>query len=214
MPDIRGLGYLEVQTRDLARWRELTVDCLGFAVGNGPDPDALYLRMDERRSRLVVRPGEDDRVLAVGWEVRDQFALAAISDRVIASGTGVKELTPEVCDERGVEAGITFADPAGTPVEVFFAPLLDHSPVVTGMAQHFVTEEQGMGHVVLPTLEMEDTVAFYTEVMGFLPRGAMKLGAPPKGRAAQRVRFMGVTPGTTAWPSSVRRTVRSRAWCT
>lgn len=192
MPDIRGLGYLEVQTRDLARWRELTVDCLGFAEGSGPDPDALYLRMDERRARLVVRPGEQDRVVAVGWEVRDQFALATVARAVAASGTGVKELTPEVCDERGVEAGIAFTDPAGTPVEVFFAPLLDHDPVITGMAQQFVTGEQGMGHVVLPTLDMEQTVTFYTEVLEFWPRGAMKLSGTKAGEAARRVRFMGV----------------------
>ena len=78
MSDIRGLAYLEVQAADLNRWREFALEGIGWARGRGPDADALYLRMDERRARLIVRPGEADRVLAVGWEARDQFALARV----------------------------------------------------------------------------------------------------------------------------------------
>ncbi|MFC7886254.1 VOC family protein [Streptomyces sp. NPDC057376] len=192
MTQIRGLGYLRVQTRDVDRWRELTVDALGFAEGSGPDPDGLYLRMDERRSRLTVLPGDGDRVLSVGWEVRDQFALAAVGRAVEASGTPVKMLSQEEADDRGVEAAIAFEDPAGVPVEVFFAPILDHSPVLTGLGQRFVTGGQGMGHVVLPTTAMDDTVAFYTEVLGFLPRGGIRLSGQAPDAPPRRVRFMGV----------------------
>ncbi|MEU3734336.1 VOC family protein [Streptomyces sp. NPDC033538] len=192
MTQIRGLGYLRVQTRDIDRWRELTVDALGFAEGTGPEPDGLYLRMDERRARLVVLPGDGDRVLSVGWEVRDQFALAAVGRAVEASGTAVKLLSQEEADDRGVEQAIAFEDPAGVPVEVFFAPILDHSPVLTGLGQRFVTGGQGMGHVVLPTTAMDDTVAFYTEVLGFLPRGGIRLSGQAADAPPRRVRFMGV----------------------
>lgn len=188
MTEVRGLGYLHVQSTDVARWRDLAVDALGFAVGSGPHPDGLYLRMDERRARLAVLPGETDRVLAVGWEVRDQFALDSVARAVEASGTAVKTLSQAEVDERGVEACVAFDDPAGTPTEVFFGPVLDHSPVVTNLGQSFMTGQQGMGHVVLPTTAPEETCRFYTEVLGFLPRGAFRIsGEPP-----MRVRFMGV----------------------
>jgi 3,4-dihydroxy-9,10-secoandrosta-1,3,5(10)-triene-9,17-dione 4,5-dioxygenase len=186
MTGIRALGYLRVQTTDIARWRELTVDALGFAEGTGPAPGGLYLRMDERSARVIVLPGETDQVLSVGWEVRDQFALAAVGAAVEAAGVAVKPLSAEECADRAVERAITFADPAGVPVEVFFGPLLDHSPVLTSLGQRFVTGAQGLGHVVLPTTAMEETVTFYTEVLGFLPRGAMKMGP------AARIRFMGI----------------------
>lgn len=192
MTQIRGLGYLRVQSRDLPGWRELAVDALGFAEGSGSQPDGLYLRMDERKARLIVLPGEADRVLSVGWEVRDQFALAAVQRAVEASGIPVRMLSPDEADERDVEAAIRFEDPAGTPVEVFYAPVLDHSPVLTGLGQEFVTGSQGMGHVVLPTTAMEETVAFYTEVLGFLPRGAIKIGGRVQGGVYPRVRFLGV----------------------
>ncbi|MBE2997099.1 VOC family protein [Nocardiopsis sp. HNM0947] len=191
MTQIRGLGYLRVQTaQDLGRWRELLIDSLGFAEGTGPDPEGLYLRMDERKARLAVLPGETDRVLSVGWEVRDQFALAAVGRAVEAANTPVRMLSQKEADERGAEQVLTFDDPAGTTVEVFFGPVLDHSPVVTTLAHRFVTGAQGMGHVVLPTPNFEETVEFYTEVLGFLPRGAVRVdgGEGP----AVRLRFMGV----------------------
>ncbi|QFG24460.1 VOC family protein [Actinomadura sp. WMMB 499] len=190
MTHIRGLGYLKVQTQHIERWRELTIGALGFAEGSGPDPDGLYLRMDERRHRLAVLPGDTDRVLAIGWEVRDQFALAAVREDVEKAGVEVTELSRRECADRGAEAVIAFRDPGGTPVEVFFGPILDHSPVRTGQAQKFVTGAQGMGHVVLPTPRQPDAVKFYTEVLGFLPRGAFN--ASPDPEAPLRIRFMGV----------------------
>ena len=192
MTEIRGLGYLRVQTRDIERWRELTVEALGFAETTGPNPDGLYLRMDEREARLIVLPGETDRVLAVGWEVRDQFALAAVGRAVEAAGTAVKVLSEDECRERRVDSAIAFDDPSGTRLEVFFGPVLDHDPVRTKWMQHFVTGDQGMGHVVLPTTNFDEVEVFYTEVLGFLPRGAVKVSKQEPGRKPRRVRFMGV----------------------
>ncbi|NKY51316.1 VOC family protein [Nocardia vermiculata] len=192
MTELRGLGYLKVQATDIERWRELTVGALGFAEGSGPDPDGLYLRMDERSARVIVLPGDTDEVLAVGWEVRDQFALATVGRAVEASGVPVKMLSAGEAADRAVEQALTFTDPAGVTVEVFFGPVLNHSPVLTGSGQKFVTGRCGLGHVVLPTTAMEDTVSFYTEVLGFLPRGAMKVGAPAEDGSSARIRFLGV----------------------
>lgn len=192
MTELRSLGYLKVQATDIARWRELAVGALGFVEGEGPQADGLYLRMDERSARVIVLPGETDQVLSVGWEVRDQFALSAVGRAVEAAGITVKVLSPAESADRTVEQAITFTDPAGVPVEVFFGPELDHSPLLGSLGQRFVTGPQGLGHVVLPTTAMEETAAFYTEVLGFLPRGAMKVGPPTEDGAAPRIRFMGI----------------------
>ncbi|MFB4319160.1 VOC family protein [Actinomadura sp. 21ATH] len=186
MTHLKGLGYLKVQTQHIDRWREFAVEGLGFAEGKGANPDGLYLRMDERRSRLQLVPGDTDRVLAIGWEVRDQYALAAVREAVEKAGIEVTALTPEEADERDAEEVIAFKDPGGTPVEVFFGPVLDHSPLLTGNAQKFVTGSMGMGHVVLPTPNFAEVTTFYNEVLGFLPRGAMKVGP------GVRIRFMGI----------------------
>jgi 2,3-dihydroxybiphenyl 1,2-dioxygenase len=75
--------------------------------------------------------------------------------------------------------------------EVFFGPALDHSPVVTPFGSTFVTGTQGLGHVVLPTMDPAGAFAFYSEVLGFKPRGAMRLPAPPE-FGPLRIRFFGV----------------------
>ena len=77
MADIKSLGYIKIQTSDIDRWRSFAFDVLGFAQGSGPDPDALYLRMDERPARIIVVPGDTDQVVHVGWEVRDGLGAAA-----------------------------------------------------------------------------------------------------------------------------------------
>ncbi len=157
----------------------------------GPDPDALYLRMDERAARVVVVPGETDQVITVGWEVRDGAALRAVVRALEAADIGVERLSPEEADSRRAEEVVAFTDPAGTPVEVFHGPVLDHSPVVTPYGARFVTGAQGLGHVVLPVTDPEGAFTFYTEVLGFRPRGAFRIPAPPE-FGPMRVRFLGI----------------------
>ena len=191
MADIKSLGYIKIQTADIDRWRSFAFDVLGFAQGSGPEEDALYLRMDERPARIIVVPGDSDQVVHVGWEVRDGAALQRVREKLEGSGVAVKPLSIEEADARRVEDVIAFTDPTGTTTEVFFSPALDHSPVVTPFGARFVTGTQGLGHVVLPTMDTAGAFAFYTELLGFLPRGAMRLPAPPE-FGPLRIRFFGV----------------------
>jgi 3,4-dihydroxy-9,10-secoandrosta-1,3,5(10)-triene-9,17-dione 4,5-dioxygenase len=189
--DLKSLGYITVSTNDVDRWRRFAFDVLGFAEGKGPDPSALYLRMDERAARLVVVPGKTDRVLTVGWEVRDQPALRRVKAALDGAGVPFKQLSADEAETRRVEEVISFEDPAGTAVEVFHSAVLDHSPVITPFGARFVTGDQGMGHVVVPATNPDGLFDFYTEVLGFRSRGAFRVPLP-KEFGAVRVRFLGV----------------------
>ncbi|MGN5237933.1 biphenyl-2,3-diol 1,2-dioxygenase [Rhodococcus sp. SJ-3] len=191
MPDLKALGYVKVQTNDMDRWRTFAFDVLGFAPGSGPDPDALYLRMDERAARIVVVPGDTDEVVAVGWEVRDHAALQRVTEKLELAGVAVKRLSLEEADARRVEEVITFQDPSGAVLEVFHGAVLDHSPVVTPFGARFVTGTQGLGHAVLPVTDPDASFEFYTETLGFLPRGAFRLPTPPE-VGPMRIRFLGI----------------------
>ncbi|MGW0179096.1 biphenyl-2,3-diol 1,2-dioxygenase [Nocardia sp. NPDC003345] len=191
MTDIKGLGYVQIQTTDLPRWRQFAFEVLGFAEGSGPDENALYLRMDERAARLTVVAGDTDEVVRIGWEVRDGAALRRVREAVSKAGITVEQLSQEDADARRVEEAITFTDPAGATLEVFYGPILDHSPVVTPFGARFVTGAQGLGHVVLPTMDPNGAFEFYTDVLGFLPRGAFRIPAPPE-FGPMRIRFLGV----------------------
>jgi 3,4-dihydroxy-9,10-secoandrosta-1,3,5(10)-triene-9,17-dione 4,5-dioxygenase len=189
--DLKSLGYVKVQATDIPRWRQFAFDVLGFATGSGPDENTLYLRMDERAARIIVVPGDTDKIVTVGWEVRDHAALERVKAALDAAGVPFKELSLEEADARRVEEVIAFDDPAGTSTEVFHGAVLDHSPVVTPFGARFVTGEQGLGHVVLPALDVPGLFQFYTEVLGFAPRGAFRVPTPPE-FGPVRVRFLGL----------------------
>ena len=105
---------------------------------------------------------------------------AASASRPALDGAGVpfKELSLAEADARRVEEVIAFDDPAGTPLEVFHGPVLDHSPVVTPFGARFVTGDQGLGHVVLPALDVPGVVRLLHRGTGIpVPRRVPGAGA-------------------------------------
>jgi len=78
MASVTQLGYLGIGVSDLARWEQFAANVLGLEV-NGADADgSIFLRMDEYHHRFILRPGGEDDLAFVGWEVRDQVALNEI----------------------------------------------------------------------------------------------------------------------------------------
>jgi 3,4-dihydroxy-9,10-secoandrosta-1,3,5(10)-triene-9,17-dione 4,5-dioxygenase len=63
---IRSLGYLRIESTDVAHWREYGLKVLGMTEGKGITDGALYLRMDDFPARLVIVPGEHDRLAEAG----------------------------------------------------------------------------------------------------------------------------------------------------
>lgn len=88
---IKALGYMRIEATDVAAWREFGLKVLGMVEGSAPDnvgiPGALYLRMDDFAARLVIVPGEQDRVLVSGWEVADAPALQNVRESLSKAGS-------------------------------------------------------------------------------------------------------------------------------
>jgi 3,4-dihydroxy-9,10-secoandrosta-1,3,5(10)-triene-9,17-dione 4,5-dioxygenase len=188
---IRSLGYLRIESADIAAWREFGVRMLGLVEGRGPEEDALYLRMDDFPARLVIVPGPSDRLLASGWEVAGSDELAAVRRALADAGVAVKAGTPDELAARRVGQMLRFDDPAGNAVEVFCAAALEHRPAVSPYGNQFVTGDMGLGHVVLPVAGAQDAaLAFYTDLLGFRLRDSMRMPAE----------FVGGQPGDPpAW---------------
>jgi 3,4-dihydroxy-9,10-secoandrosta-1,3,5(10)-triene-9,17-dione 4,5-dioxygenase len=189
MTQIRSLGYLRIEASNPAAWREFGTRLLGMTEGRGPEPDAVYLRMDDFPARLVIVPGEADRLLATGWEVAGEADLAEFARALEAAGVPAKVGTSSDLEHRRVAGLLRFDDPSANPVEVFCGAALDNRPAFCPYGISFVTGEQGMGHVVLPAADDAVTLAFYTDVLGFRLRDTMEFGSPPT-----RMRFLGCNP--------------------
>jgi 3,4-dihydroxy-9,10-secoandrosta-1,3,5(10)-triene-9,17-dione 4,5-dioxygenase len=194
---IRSLGYLRIESADLGAWREFGVRVLGMAEGRGPDPGALYLRMDDFPARLVILPGERERLLASGWEVAGEDALAEVERALANAGVAVKTGTAEQLAERRVGQLLSFDDPSGNTLEVFSGAALEHRPVGSTYGNRFVTDGLGLGHVVLPVTGDESALRFYTQVLGFRLRDSMRMAPELLGRPAGPplwMRFLGCNP--------------------
>ncbi|WP_020657921.1 iron-dependent extradiol dioxygenase HsaC [Amycolatopsis benzoatilytica] len=195
---ISSLAYLRIEATDMAAWREYGLKVLGMVEGSGTDPNALYLRMDDFPARLVIVPGERDRLSVAGWEAANAAELADIRARLDAASVPYKEGTPEELADRRVTEMVRFADPSGNTLEVFHGVALQHRRVVSPYGHRFVTGEQGLGHVVLSTHDDAAALAFYRDVLGFRLRDSMRMppqmvGRPADGEPAW-LRFFGCNP--------------------
>ncbi len=195
---IRSLGYLRLEATNVAAWREYGLKVLGMVEGSGSTDGALYLRMDEFPARLVVVPGDHDRLLQSGWETANAAGLQAIRSALDVEGTPYKEATAQELADRRVDEMIVFDDPSGNTLEVFHGAALEHRRVVSPYGHEFVTERQGLGHVVLTTRDDMESLHFYRDVLGFRLRDSMRL--PPQlvgrepGDPPAWLRFFGVNP--------------------
>jgi 3,4-dihydroxy-9,10-secoandrosta-1,3,5(10)-triene-9,17-dione 4,5-dioxygenase len=207
---IRSLGYLRFESADIGAWREFGVRVLGMVEGRGPDPGALYLRMDDFPARLVIVRGEREVLLAAGWEVAGPGDLAAVARALEEAGVPAKAGTAAELADRRVAQLLRFDDPAGNAVEVFCGAALEHHPAVSPHVTRFVTGGQGLGHVVLPAAAdgpgnggtagdagSEPALRFYTEVLGFRLRDSMRMAPELFGRPPGPplwMRFLGCCP--------------------
>jgi 3,4-dihydroxy-9,10-secoandrosta-1,3,5(10)-triene-9,17-dione 4,5-dioxygenase len=195
---ILSLGYLRISSTDVAAWRTYGLKVLGMLEGKGLVDGALYLRMDDFPARLVIVPGEADRLLASGWECANEEGLRRVAARLDAAGVPYEEAGAQILADRRVAGLISFMDPSGNTLEVFHGAALEHRRVVSPYGHRFVTGEQGLGHVVLSTDDDEASLRFYRDVLGFRLRDSMRLppevvGRPSDGPPAW-LRFFGCNP--------------------
>lgn len=162
--DIRGLGYIGIGVRDVHQWRTYA-ELLGAMVSD--DGAGLRLRIDERPFRVLVGEGPDELAFA-GWELPDAAALEHAAAELMAAGITTDAASAEECERRRVRGLVRAMDPGGFALELFHGPIHDHEPFIspTGVSG-FTTGTLGMGHIVLGTPQPAESVAFYTDVLGF-----------------------------------------------
>lgn len=169
MSAISSLGYLGLGVKDLAAWEKFATQILGLQSAGATEDGTLRLRMDEYAYRFALHQDDADDLSYIGWEVADAAALREVADRVRAAGVAVEAGSAELAAARGVAELVRFNDPNGIPSEAFYGPSVEfekpfHSPrAISG----FKTGEQGLGHLVVATADLDKSVKFYTEVLGF-----------------------------------------------
>lgn len=186
MSEISTLGYVVCKAKNLDEWEGFAKNILGLQIGERSD-DALALRMDERALRVLIERGDDDDLVALGWELETSEALEARVKHVRERGVEVVEASAEVARSRRVERLCYCVDPNGVRHEFAFGPTLSpisepfNSPLLAGPG--FETGRLGVGHVLEVARDYAQSVSFFTDVIGL--------------RISDYIRDSGVFPGVT-----------------
>lgn len=167
---ISGLGYIGIGVSDLDHWRAFaTSEVLGLQESEvGPD-GTVYLRMDEYHHRLALTPTGEDDVVYVGWEVPTAEDLQTMANHLDESKIPYEKATPEELEHRKVVSMIKLREPGGAQTEIFHGPLVSWekpfhpTTPITG----FNTGALGMGHMILFQKNLQESINFYRDIMGF-----------------------------------------------
>lgn len=172
---VSSLGYVRVEAIDLDPWRAFARDSIGLMT-SAASGRALYLRSDERPFRFLIHRGTRDRYLAAGFEIRDEKTYEATLERLARADIAVERGSDTEARIRCVNAFATCKDPSGNALELYHGRVVEAS-VFTSPAgvSGFVGGDLGMGHVVLPAMQLDATRAFYHELLGFGDTDEMRM---------------------------------------
>lgn len=166
MSAIESLGYLGLGVKDPAAWENFATEILGLQSVTRDGRNTL--RMDEYAFRFALEKDDSDDIAYAGWEVADANALREVAERLRAIGVEVQTVSADDAASRCVTEMIRCSDPFGLKCEAFYGPLIEtarfRSPrPISG----FVTGQQGLGHIVIGAPDMQKSISFYTEGLGF-----------------------------------------------
>jgi 3,4-dihydroxy-9,10-secoandrosta-1,3,5(10)-triene-9,17-dione 4,5-dioxygenase len=167
MVKIDALAYVVAESTDVSKWQQFGEQVLGVATAEAPD-GGLYLKMDERRFRIVVVKGKEDRYHASGWEVANEQAFAAALAALKKAGVEVVPGSEALRKARCVQDLASFTDPSGNRHEISWGYSTDFQRFVSPVGvEGFITGEHGVGHTVLPAPQFDATWALFRDVLGF-----------------------------------------------
>ena len=120
MVALNNLRYVRLGTRDAGVAVKFATEIIGLQHA-GEDGGSIYLRSDERDHTLVYTPG-DPHDHTVGFEVANERALDAAASELDNAGHAVRAGSAVECEQRRVDAFVTFKEPTGTHIDLVARP--------------------------------------------------------------------------------------------
>lgn len=189
---VAAIGYLRIESTDSTAFMAFATQVLGLMDAPREDGGgARFLRMDQHPFRFMLQPGEQDRLLAIGLECRDAAQWQSTCDRLVAAGYELHSGAAVEAERLCVSQFVSLRDPSGNTLELYHGRKLDYRPFNSPAGvRRFITGtggagDMGFGHAVIPAPDIEQTAAFYTDLVGLAVCDVLHLLTPPS-----RVVFM------------------------
>lgn len=168
MREIQQLGYMGFEVSDLGAWEQFATGILGMTLGRRQKDGGFSLRIDDYKQRFFVTPGLADDLAYVGLEVAGPAEMQAVADRVRAAGVAVTPASDTEAVARDVAGYVWFKEPGGVRFEVYYGGQKTAEPLSTKVVEKgFKTGDLGLGHFVLRANDLEETLKFVLDVLGF-----------------------------------------------
>ncbi|MCU4347717.1 VOC family protein [Acinetobacter lactucae] len=165
---ISNLGYLVIEVKDLNIWAKFAIETIGLNIGQVTD-ESINLRMDELESRVFLKSGHADDLIAVGWEFEDESKLITYIAQLSKQGVKTVEADTELLAKRYVEKMFMLTDETGLRHEFYFcAARAQKNDGFTSkkITQGFKTGRLGVGHFVVADDMSGKLTDFYKNVLG------------------------------------------------
>lgn len=190
--DIRGLGYVIAQATDLEQWRKYGTQVLGLMEAPESTDDTLFLKLDERAYRIAVEKSDRNSFGVSGWEVANLAAFEQAVSELEAADVDITLGMEAEAQLRKVQTLVKFSDPEGNRHEIFWGPASDFTRFISPVGvRKFVTNDLGLGHVVLPATAFDRCRDFYVNVLGFGLSDLMNVRfTPDPEEPAKRLHFL------------------------
>ncbi len=185
MSGIASLGYLGLGISNLGAWRDYAENLLGLQYAGQSDDGAHLYRMDEYSRRFLLYEDPADDIIFAGFEVADAQALDNLTKRLEKASVAWSQGSKAECEARAVMGFISLEDPDGLQVEIYYgAKKTFEKPFHAGRPMSgFLTGEQGMGHIVLTTADLDRSVNFYQSLLHFRISDYITITLSPEMRA-------------------------------
>ena len=184
MAKVSELGYLGVGASDLA-WQRLATTVFGMQVVPGDTASTSYLRIRSPSPGVELNAGGPEDLLFAGWEVADAGSLASVAAQLADGGVEVRAGTRDEAAQRRVVDLVKCVDPSGIPTEIFYGHPVNPQPYHPSRGgTGFKTSGQGLGHILVHAPDIDASVRFYRDLLGFrvtdfttiaTPRGPLRL---------------------------------------
>jgi 2,3-dihydroxybiphenyl 1,2-dioxygenase len=164
---LQALGYVGFGSAALDDWRQFGTRLVGLQAVER-SASLLAFRMDDRKQRIMVDRSLPEGQRFFGWEVADAATLDALAAKLEKAGIAVTAEPVSLADARRVARLISFHDPAGNRLEVFYGAEIDNAPFRPGRSiSGFRTGPLGLGHAVLTVERIDSVMSFYMDLLGF-----------------------------------------------
>jgi 2,3-dihydroxyethylbenzene 1,2-dioxygenase len=164
MAKVTELGYLGLSVSDIDAWQDFAGRIVGMQIVDDGERDRTYLRMDKWHHRIVLHADGDDDLAYLGWRVAGPAELDEIAEKLAREDIKYDVATEAEASERRVLGLLKLRDPGGNATEIFYGPQVDAGrPFHPGrpMFGRFVTENQGLGHVIVRQDDVAEATRFY-----------------------------------------------------